>query len=64
MSTVLLINPNTSAGVTDLMSSLVAPLLDAPLDVRGLRDRGISTFEFAHSMSCKGMNRLIATGIA
>jgi len=33
MTTVLLINPNTSAGVTDLMSSLVAPQLDAPLEL-------------------------------
>ena len=33
MTTVLLINPNTSVGVTDLMSSLVAPLLDAPLEL-------------------------------
>jgi NAD(P)-dependent dehydrogenase (short-subunit alcohol dehydrogenase family) len=33
MTTVLLINPNTSVGVTGLMSSLVAPLLDAPLEL-------------------------------
>lgn len=39
MTTVLLINPNTSAGVTELMSTLVAPLLDAPLELVALTAR-------------------------